>query len=85
MKPSSARLIAAAALLLAATVPALAATGPRPSGFAVMRVCKTDMKTFCPHMGMGSAAQKKCMKTNFDKLSQPCRDIIDRYQGRSGN
>jgi hypothetical protein len=74
----------AAAALLAAAVPSLAAAPGRPSGMQVYRVCKTDMKAFCPHMGAGSKAQKACMKTHYDELSAPCRDIIDRYEAKTG-
>lgn len=82
MKPCLSRLVLAAALC-AAVIPSLAATPGRPSGLQVARVCKADMKGFCPHMGMGSAAQKKCMKAHYDELSPPCREIIDRYEAKT--
>lgn len=50
----------------------------RPSGMAVYRVCKADMKTYCPHMSAGSAKQKQCMKENFEKLGPDCQAILKR-------
>ncbi|MBS0408445.1 MAG: hypothetical protein JSR86_00910 [Proteobacteria bacterium] len=52
----------------------------RPSGMAVYRVCKADMKLYCPHMSAGSAKQKQCMKENFEKLGPDCQAILKRLE-----
>ncbi|MGA0602031.1 hypothetical protein ACO2Q3_15100 [Caulobacter sp. KR2-114] len=51
----------------------------KPSGRAVYRVCKPDMNAYCPHMGLGSARQKQCMRDNFDKLAPDCQAILKRF------
>ena len=57
----------------------------RPSGMAVYRVCKADMKLYCPHMSVAGKAMKQCMKDNLDKLSPDCRTILDRYEAATKN
>lgn len=54
----------------------------RPSGMAVYRVCKPDIKLYCPHMSLGGAKQKQCMKENFEKLSPDCQAISKRYEAQ---
>jgi len=51
----------------------------KPSGRAVYKVCKADMAQYCPHMGLGSARQKQCMRDNFDKLTPDCQTILKRF------
>lgn len=51
----------------------------KPSGRAVYKVCKPDMAAHCPHMGLGSAKQKQCMRDNFDKLTPDCQGILKRF------
>ncbi len=54
----------------------------RPSGMAVYRVCKPDIHLYCPHMSLGGAKQKQCMKENFEKLSPDCQAISKRYDAQ---
>ena len=55
----------------------------RPSGMAVYRTCKPDIKLYCPHTGAGSSKQKQCMKENFEKLGPDCQAILKRFESQA--
>jgi hypothetical protein len=83
----------AAAMALAAVAqaqPAGGGAGGGGGGRAGMReACQADMQKLCPDAKPGpGGGMRECIKSNFDKLSTPCQDAINKmraeHQGGQG-
>ncbi len=48
----------------------------RQKAFAVARVCRTDLATYCKGVERGEGRIAACLKDNAEKLSSPCRSAL---------
>jgi len=72
----------AAAMALAAVAHAQPAGGDGGHhGGGVREACQADMQKLCPDAKMGpGGGMRECIKSNFDKLSTPCQDAINKMR-----
>ena len=49
-----------------------------PSLSFAMGECRDDRKKFCPDAGLDEDKIKACLKSNYKKLSAPCKEMIDK-------
>jgi hypothetical protein len=63
---------------LIASAPAFAQTPPATGqGHGMMRsACKADVTALCKDVQPGGGRIKECLKSNWDKVSQGCKDAI---------
>jgi hypothetical protein len=40
------------------------------------QTCKTDIETLCPSVTTGGGRHLRCLRTQAEKLTTPCRDLL---------
>lgn len=48
-----------------------------PSLSHALGECREDRQKYCPNAGLDEEKIKQCLKTNYQKLSPPCKQMID--------
>ena len=71
-------ILLAICVAFAATVPALAQSGP------VATKCAKDIQAYCAGKGHGSRQTRTCLEANRDKVSAECRQALDTTGGGRG-
>ncbi len=49
-----------------------------PSLSFALGECREDRQKYCPNAGLDEDKIKQCLKTNYEKLSPPCKQMIDK-------